>query len=104
MSNTTNRSKDLSQFGSSSGSRGYRLVEVPDDDSEGRFSKLNWNGEVREWEILGFSYEIDEKPPTAAGSQVTIVPFRVHLGRKYHFYVWKTMVPNFMIAIFAFLT
>ena len=98
------RSKDLSEQGTSSGARSYMLVEVPEDDSEGKFSKLNWDGTVREWEIEGFSYDIEEKQGTAAGSEVTLFHFRIHLSRKYSFYVWKTLFPNFVLGMFTFLT
>jgi hypothetical protein len=65
---------------------------------------MNWNGAVREWEIIGFSYDMDEQGPTAAGGEPTFVNFRTHLARKYQFYLWKTLLPNCMIAIFTFLT
>ena len=56
--------------------RAYHVQEVW-RESEGAFCKLNWNGRIREWDILGYNYLIDEKEPNAAGCAVTIVTFNV---------------------------
>ena len=82
----------------------YMLHRV-EDPSEGHFHVLAVHPSMlKEWVLCGYSHSV-VRAHTQASSQVkTVILLRYHLARMPAFYVFKVLVPLYMLAIFGFRT
>eukprot|EP01045_Picozoa_sp_COSAG04_P006142 COSAG04_NODE_298_length_17490_cov_10.214249_7_plen_122_part_00 len=74
--------------GNAARTKTYRLREVPASNKEGDFFRMVWDGVIPEWNMLGFSYELNELPPNPHGAEGTMLGVNFHVGRKYLYYWW----------------
>ena len=98
---------DESKMGTLVKGKSYLLQEI-NQPGEGNWLNRLWDGTIFEWNLLGFStnIEIGGPHPTAGYEQSSITLF-VHASRKSMFYVWKAILPlSFLIilasAVFSF--
>jgi len=76
----------------------YNLRRIT-EPGEGVFLDCRFNGKVSEWKIHGFSHKlIDEK------AEVMAVKIAAHVSRKTSFYVWKDLLPLWLLTALAFTT
>jgi hypothetical protein len=96
--------KDEDDDGVSSGSD----AEEPDETeiegqgdstawAEGRILETAWSGDMDEWSTLGMSYQIVGHPKLAHAPQRVELNLFVHVKRKYGFYIWKVLLPLYLI-------
>lgn len=82
----------------------YQLRPVENDGGEGKFWWFGWDGSIEEWNMHGYSYFIEEHPPTASGALGTSVHLKFHLSRLPGFYISKVVVPLIVLWQMQFWT
>lgn len=67
-------------------------------ENEGDLFQLLWNGCIAEFDVLGISLGVEDKPATSSGQEVSELLFKFHIARKTGFYFWKVLMPIYMLA------
>ena len=96
-SNSTFWSFDRERFSSLTKGRTYRLRQIR-EPGEGEWLVRYWDGKVQEWDLLGVSTLINERPPNAFGAETTYVTLSFHVARKSSFYFWKALMPLYLLT------
>lgn len=91
--------------GSLSEGRSYRLRQIC-MAGEGEWMALfgGWTGEISEWYLHGVSAKIIEKEPGSNGWESTEVPIFFHVRRKASYYLWKVLLPLYLLTMLAMTT
>jgi len=67
-------------------------------ENEGDLFQLLWDGHVAEFDVLGISLGVEDKPATSSGQEVSELLVKFHISRKVAFYFWKVLLPIYMLA------
>ncbi len=76
----------------------YRLRKVRQEGEGSWVALLSWRGAMAEWDILGVSTSIEELPPKVEGIEITQVTLGLHVARRSKYYVWKALLPLYMLT------
>ena len=95
------RSLDGEQLANTPRGRTYRLRPTR-EKGEGKWLGLYFSSFVPEWRLLGVSTIVDEQPTNANGVDLTQVSFSFHVHRKSGFFVWKALVPLYVLIVLCF--
>ena len=55
-----------------------------------------WNGTIPEWQMHGVSTRVDHRSP------ITVVTLEFHMSRQWGYYLYKALVPLYMLTILTF--
>jgi hypothetical protein len=95
------RTLDGEQVANCPRGRTYRLRPTR-QKGEGKWLGLYFSSFVPEWQLLGVSTVVDEQPTNANGVDLTQVSFSFHVHRKSGFFVWKVLVPLYVLIVLCF--
>ena len=79
--------------------RDYHLAQIEKKSGEGQWMNIGFGGDVPDWHLTGVSTKITTCGSAANGGQETSdFFFRIHLMRKSSYYMWKAVVPVWVLG------
>jgi hypothetical protein len=85
--------------------RTYVMRKVQEGGGEGEFFALGYKqGRLPDWETVGFSFKLNVAPASTSGQLCDEFTLRIHVLRKSSFYMWKTVMPIWLLWCYSMMT
>jgi hypothetical protein len=82
----------------------YNIRPMPKENREGKLLiRAGWSGKVNEFNLVGFSHDGPHESHRSNGTITQEYRIRAHLYREWDYYLWRVLLPLFMLTFLSFM-